>query len=207
MVVVHGIGEKASSASFNKVIAKLPGDRRVCRFDRPGAGDSPEPRRTPRDAAQLDRELDAVVRQADPGRPVVLVGHSFGGYPVLAYAGRHRERVAGAVLLDAVDPELGLLTALGVPSWSEVAMAGEGLDLAGIQEQTAAAVREAAKPLSGLPLTVVRRDRNVTPAWLAAQQRLAALSQRSTLVVATGSGHDIPEDDPGAVVDAIGRSA
>ena len=207
VVVVHGIGDAASSTSFDEVTATLPDDRRVCRFDRPGAGDSPEPRRTSRDAAQLDRELDAVVRQADPGGPVVLVGHSFGGYPVLAYAARHRERVTGAVLLDAVDPELGLLTALGAPSWSEVGMAGEDLDLAGIQEQTAAAVHEAAKELSDLPLVVVRRDRNVTPAWLAAQQRLAALSQRGTLVVAAGSSHEIPGDNPGAVIEAIDRVA
>ena len=42
VVLVHGIGDGASSASFDKVLERLPTDRRVCRYDRPGAGDSPE---------------------------------------------------------------------------------------------------------------------------------------------------------------------
>lgn len=203
VVFVHGIGDKASSASFTKVIDALPDDRRVCRYDRPGAGDSPEPQRSGRDAARLDAELATVVRAADPDRPVLLVGHSFGSYPVLHFAARHRDRVGGVVLVDGVDPELGLPSALGVPGWPDVAMAGEDLDLAAVQEQTRAAMRAAGPRFRDLPMTVIRRGESITPAWLAAQERLAGLSGRGRLVVAAGAGHQVPQDDPAVVAGAI----
>jgi pimeloyl-ACP methyl ester carboxylesterase len=204
VVLVHGIGDEASSASYEKVLERLPTDRRVCRYDRPGAGDSPEPRRQGRDAENLDQELDGVVQRADPNRPVLLVGHSFGSYPVLTYTTRHRERVAAVVLLDGVEPTMGLLQAIGVSDWSDVKMAAERLDLAAVQEQTASAVSAGTGALADLPLTVVRRDKGVTPDWLAAQQRLAALSGKGRLVVAAGSGHEVPTDAPDSVVTAIG---
>ena len=200
VVVVHGIGDRAGSASFAGVVDRLPAGRRVCRYDRPGAGDSPDPQRPGRSAEQLDAELDSVVGQADPGRPVVLVGHSFGSYPVLYYTARHRDRVGGVVLADGVDPEFGLLRALGVSSYPGVAMAGEKLDLPAVQEQTASAM---AGGLGDVPLTVVRREENATPAWVTAQQHLAALSTRGRLVVADGAGHEIPHDNPAALADAI----
>lgn len=200
VVVVHGIGDRAESASFAEVVGQLPADRRVCRYDRPGAGDSPDPQHSERDAGQLDAELDSVVRRADPDRPVVLVGHSFGSYPVLHYTARHRDRVGGVVLADGVDPELGLLRALGVSSYSDVAMATEKLDLRAVQEQTASVVADG---LGDVPLTVIRREKNVTPTWATAQQHLAALSTRGRMVVADGSGHDIPHDNPAVVADAI----
>ncbi|GIF16618.1 pimeloyl-ACP methyl ester carboxylesterase [Actinoplanes teichomyceticus] len=205
VVLVHGIGDKAGSASFAEVLDALPDDRRVCRYDRPGAGDSPAPSRDGRDAGQLDAELDTVVRAADDQHPVVLVGHSFGSYPVLYYTARHRDRVGGVVLADGVDPGLGLLAALGVPSWSDVAMAKERLDLAAVQAQTATAVTEGREAFRDLPLTVIRRDRNATAAWLSAQQHLAGLSTRGQLTVAAGAGHQIPQDEPAAVADAITR--
>ncbi|GGT02215.1 hypothetical protein GCM10010156_70200 [Planobispora rosea] len=205
VVLVHGIGDTASSASFDAVRAELPDDRRTCRYDRPGTGDSPAPTRPGRDADALDRELDAVVRQA--GGPVVLVGHSFGSYPVLYYALRHRERVAGVVLLDGVDPRLGLRAALGVTSLAEAGMGDEALDLAAVEEQVRAAVGAGPAPLADTPLVVVRRDRSLTPQWTAAQERLAALSTGGSVVPASGSGHEVPHDAPSAVVDAIARVA
>ncbi len=203
VVLVHGIGDRASSASYADVIGRLPADRRVCRYDRPGAGDSPAPRRAGRTATDLVAELDAVVRAADPTRPVVLVGHSFGSYPVLAYTAGHRDRVAGAVLVDGVEPGFGLAGALGADSLDTVPQAREALDLAAVQRGTAELVGDRRSAYADLPLTVLRRGRGTTPAWLAAQERLAALSRRGTLAVAEKAGHDIPTDDPSAVAAAV----
>ncbi len=201
VVLVHGIGDRASSASFNAVMTRLGDDRRRCRFDRPGAGDSPAPSRTGRDAEDLDRELAAVVDRADPAGPVVLVGHSFGSYPVLHFAARHPDRVRAVVTLDGVEPGFGVHRAVGVPAGAPVPMAAEGLDLAAVQRQTAAA---AGRPgaLGDLPLVVL--ERHDAPAdWRSAQRRLAALSTAGRLVTVPESGHEIPTDAPDQVISAI----
>jgi pimeloyl-ACP methyl ester carboxylesterase len=45
-------------------------------------------------------ELAAVLEHVAPGGSYVLVGHSFGGFVVRAYAARHPDRAAGVVLID-----------------------------------------------------------------------------------------------------------
>lgn len=199
VVFVHGIGDRASSASFAGVRSRLAGDRRTCRYDRPGAGDSPPPSRPDRDADDLDRELAAVVEEADPDGRVVLVGHSFGSYPVLRYAATRPERVCGVVTLDGVEPGLGLLRALGAAGYDQVPMDSERLDLAAVQQQTAAAVR---RGLGSVPLLVLERDA-AGPEWTAAQRRLAAMSTAGRVVRVPESGHELPTDAPDAVADAI----
>ena len=66
--------------------------------------------------------------------------------------------------------------------------------------------------LGDLPLVVVSRSsRDPTtgsatqPEWLAAQDRLVALSTRSVHVVASESGHMVQFDQPWVIVDAIRR--
>jgi proline iminopeptidase len=49
---------------------------------------------------QLDGDLDAVIEHVSPGRPVVLIGHSWGGMYATLYINNHPEKVAGAVLMD-----------------------------------------------------------------------------------------------------------
>nr|BFE79720.1 hypothetical protein GCM10020093_023210 [Planobispora longispora] len=125
---------------------------------------------------------------------------------MLYYALRHRDLVAGVVLLDGVDPQLGLRAALGVTSLADAGTGEEALDLAAVEQQVRAAVAGAGPaPLADTPLVVVRRDRSLTPQWTAAQERLAALSTGGSLVPASGSGHEVPHDAPAAVVDAIAR--
>ncbi|WP_240322627.1 alpha/beta fold hydrolase [Austwickia chelonae] len=49
--------------------------------------------------------VDAAVRSTDPDRPVLLAGHSLGGYVATAYAHQHPERLSGLVLVGAcADP-------------------------------------------------------------------------------------------------------
>ena len=45
--------------------------------------------------------IDGAVRRASAGGPVVLVGHSLGGYAAMAYAARHGDALAGLVLAGA----------------------------------------------------------------------------------------------------------
>ena len=50
--------------------------------------------------AAMDADLDALVDHVSPGRPVVLIGHSWGGMYATLYINRHPEKVAGAVLME-----------------------------------------------------------------------------------------------------------
>jgi proline iminopeptidase len=49
---------------------------------------------------RLDEDLDTLVDMYGHGRPVILVGHSWGGMYATMYIDRHPENVAGAVLIE-----------------------------------------------------------------------------------------------------------
>jgi proline iminopeptidase len=69
-------------------------------YDQRGAGLSP---RVPDEQLTLERylgDLDGVVERYGRGRPVHLVGHSWGAMLASAYLGRHPEKVARAVLAE-----------------------------------------------------------------------------------------------------------
>ncbi|MBG0830777.1 alpha/beta fold hydrolase [Planomonospora sp. ID67723] len=202
VVMVHGIGDRANSGNLADAQRVLSDEHRTCRYDRPGTGQSPDPARTGRAADDLVSELAAVADHADPAAPVILVAHSFGGYPALLFADRHPERVAGMVLADTVDPGHGLLAALGVRTWKDVRQGREGLDLEAVEREVART-----GSLGELPLVVLRRGKGVSEPWLKAQQDLAAKSSRSRLMVAGDSGHEVPGEDPEAVGDAVAALA
>jgi pimeloyl-ACP methyl ester carboxylesterase len=92
-------GVAASSLSWARVLPALATFTRVCAYDRAGLAWSDAPSRPP----SLDRiqdDLGVVLGHATSARRTVLVGHSFGGLIVRAYAARHPEQVAGLVLVD-----------------------------------------------------------------------------------------------------------
>ena len=199
VVLVSGIGDDATSAQWSKVKRRLVGGVRVCRYDRPGTGESPDPVRPGRGADALDLELAAVVDHASPDSPVLLAAHSFGAYPVLIYTARHPHRVAGVVLVDALDPGVGVAQGTGAASVQAVTMGREQLDLADVERAAQSVRRLPGDP----PLTVLTRGDATTPAWLAGQERLAQLSARSRRQSVRGSGHQMPYDEPDVIAAAV----
>lgn len=96
-------GIAASSLSWSKVIPDVAQFARVVSYDRAGLGwsdTSPRPRTPP----HIVEELHALLDRAGVPRPLVLVGHSFGGYCVRTYAHKFPDEVAGMVLVDSVHP-------------------------------------------------------------------------------------------------------
>ena len=73
----------------------------VCSYDRAGLGWSPSAAR-PRTVENMVADLAELLESAAVQQPYVLVGHSFGGLLVRAFAYRYPERVAGLVLVDPV---------------------------------------------------------------------------------------------------------
>lgn len=102
--VVLESGMAGNFLDWTKVQPALSPSRRVCAYDRAGAGFSSRTAR-PRTAADITEELHALVRAAEVPRPFVIAGHSFGGLLAISYARQFPADVAGLVLVDSMVPD------------------------------------------------------------------------------------------------------
>jgi pimeloyl-ACP methyl ester carboxylesterase len=99
VVVEGGLGD--FSTDWTLVQSGVAAFTRVCTYDRAGyAWSEPGPR--PRTFAQINLELKEGLKALGERPPFVLVGHSFGGPVVRAYAAAYPGDVAGMVLVDGV---------------------------------------------------------------------------------------------------------
>jgi len=98
--------EAAASAPWSEwrmVQPELSHITQVCSYDRAGHGWS-RPRRGPRDAERIVRELHSLLDHAGVQRPFVLAGHSAGGLYVREYAREFPDEIAGAALIESSSP-------------------------------------------------------------------------------------------------------
>lgn len=102
--VVLESGISATSISWALVQPEIAKFTRVCSYDRAGLGWS-DSAKAPRTPLQLARELRDLLQAAGIPGPYVLVGHSFGGLVIRAFAARYASEVAGLVLVDPLRPE------------------------------------------------------------------------------------------------------
>ncbi len=99
--VVFESGIAASSLSWAYVQTELAQSLRTISYDRAGLGWSKLPR-TPYALELLVRHLEDVLAKTRIDGPYILVGHSFGGLLVRAFAAAHPQNVKGLVLVDPV---------------------------------------------------------------------------------------------------------
>ena len=76
----------------------------VVAYDRAGLGWS-DPGPDPRDAEQSAKELHTALQTAGIKSPYVVVGHSYGGLTMRAFANLYPDEVAGMVLVDSSHPD------------------------------------------------------------------------------------------------------
>jgi pimeloyl-ACP methyl ester carboxylesterase len=199
------------------VQSDVAGFTRVCSYDRPdspGSRSDPTPQRT---AQEVVDDLQAILTAAGERGPFVLVGHSLGGLYVQLYAYQHADEVSGLVLVDPTHEEFSArlgdaLAALGTP----VPMAPREPD---VDDLSFAQMREAraSGPLTPLPLIVLSHERSADPSerppgwpiaeeeriWRELHAELARIVPDGRHVIAETSGHDIPQEQPDVVVEAI----
>ena len=102
--VVLEAGIAATSLSWRPVQNEIAKFAHVASYDRAGLGWS-DAAVKPLTLGGLVDDLHALLQIAQLPPPYILVGHSFGGLIVRAFARRNPAEVAGLVLVDAVQPE------------------------------------------------------------------------------------------------------
>jgi alpha/beta hydrolase fold len=210
VVLEAGYAASGVDTYSSLILPAISRTTRACTYDRAGDGASdPRPATvTPLTTATQANELHALLGAIGVGPPYVLVGHSYGGMVVRAFAAAHPSDVDGMVLIDSSsEPEVPVYHRLHAGPWidGDVARPNQRIDI-----HASAQELEHAPPLASMPLVVITagilRDRwlrTVPRLEARAQTRLAELSSNSIHVVDRGTGHVIPDDDPEMVIDAV----
>jgi pimeloyl-ACP methyl ester carboxylesterase len=102
-VVIFESGISATCLSWVPVRERVGGFARACSYDRPGLGWSDRARSGLSTPALVDH-LHTLLEAARIPGPYLLVGHSFGGMLVQAFAAKYPGEVAGLVLVDPLSP-------------------------------------------------------------------------------------------------------
>jgi pimeloyl-ACP methyl ester carboxylesterase len=101
--VIFESGISATCLNWTEVRAEAESFARACTYDRAWLGWS-DPAPSPRTTLSIVEDLHVLIESAGIPRPFVLVGHSFGGMVVRAYAAKYPEHVAGLILIDPLSP-------------------------------------------------------------------------------------------------------
>lgn len=184
----------------------------------------------PRTAPEVVAELHALLQAAEVPGPYVLAAHSLGGFMARLYASTYPDEVVGLVLVDAyserlesllpperwaalvrLNQEFGTDTVVPIPGYGDLETIGYGADNAVMREAAAAS------PLAPMPLAVLAHGRpfplpadaqgftsdELEGSLRAANEDLATLVPHARFTVASESGHDIHQDQPELVIEAI----
>jgi pimeloyl-ACP methyl ester carboxylesterase len=184
----------------------------------------------PRTTPEVVTELHALLQAAEVPGPYVLAGHSLGGFFARLYAATYPDEVVGLVLVDAysemvetmmpperwqalvrLNQEFGWDEVVAIPGYGDLETIGFGTGNAVMRE--AAAVT----PLARVPLAVFAHGRaadlpdnaqgftaeELETLMQAQYKDLATLVPDARFTVASESGHDIHQDQPELVIEAI----
>ncbi len=103
--VVFEAGFASDLSAWRKVAPEIAKQAAVLVYSRAGYGKSPA-RTQPLTMQQSVAELAEVLRQRKVAGPLVLVGHSYGGFLIRYFAATHPQGVAGLVFVDPADEGL-----------------------------------------------------------------------------------------------------
>ncbi|MGH8317392.1 MAG: alpha/beta fold hydrolase [Steroidobacteraceae bacterium] len=103
--VVFDAGWEDWSPAWALIQPAISRHTRTCTYDRAGYGFS-EAGPMPRTSVEIAKELHAALHNARIPGPYLLVGHSFGGYNIRAFADLYMPEVYGAVFVDIEDLDI-----------------------------------------------------------------------------------------------------
>jgi pimeloyl-ACP methyl ester carboxylesterase len=222
-MVLAGVAEFTRVCAYDRpgTYASIGEDDFVSRSD---------PIAQPRTAPEVVAELHALLQAAEVPGPYVLAGHSQGGFFARLYASTYPDEVVGLVLIDAYSERLerlmspdqwqalvrlnqgvGADTVIPIPGYGDVETLPFGADNAVVREVVAAS------PLRPMPLAVLAHGKPFPQSaeaqgftsgelegfFRAGNADLATLVPDARFFVAGESGHDIHQDQPELVIEAI----
>lgn len=220
--VVFEAGFISDLSVWRKVAPTVAKQAQIVVYSRAGVGKSPA-RSQPLNLRQHTEELQQLIDALDLKKPLILVGHSYGGWVVRQFASAYPKQVAGLVLVDpaneTLEIELRKIDAAKVTQDQQrlVGMAPPSAkaDLALVQ----AIFDEGKLPnhaaLPDVPMAIlssVQEFKNnpffqETAVALKVKRnlhaKLADLFSNATHVVTNRSGHHIQNDEPHLVINAI----
>src|SRR5215218_8681690 len=223
-MVLAGVAETTRVCTYDRpgTVASIGEDDFVSRSDAIAQ---------PRTSMEVVAELHALLQAAEIPGPYVLAAHSLGGFFARLYASTYPDEVVGLVLVDAysellesvMSPEqwqalvrlnqgLGADTVIPIPGYGDVETISFGADNAVMREAVAAS------SLPPMPLAVLAHGKPFAlpaddaqgfsaaelEAFIRAEnQEKVALVPNARYSVASESGHDIHQDQPELVTEAI----
>jgi len=189
----------------------------VVSYDRAGFGESDLPLST-YNAIEEIQGLRAGLERLGLAKEVILVGHSYGGLLNQLYANKYRDSVKGIVLIDPntvafVDAIGGPEKLMDIPFDTTPPLTK--IQKAGIRQikafaETVEMVRSAPIP-KDIPVLLITAGkpwwptRKESDAYRAGHESIVGGAPNRSLVVAEGSGHNIPGERPDVVTAAIER--
>jgi pimeloyl-ACP methyl ester carboxylesterase len=220
--VVFEAGFVSDLRVWNKVAPAVAKNARILAYSRAGVGKSPARGQT-LNLVQHAEELQQLITAAKVKTPVILVGHSYGGFVVRQFAATYPSLVAGLVMVDpaqeTLEVELKKLDAGKVEEdqkrLASLAPPSAKADLALIEAIFAQAKLPNTAALPDVPtvvLTSVHPTRNnpffqeTAPALLVKRDIHAQFARQfsnSTHTVTSRSSHHVQMDEPHLVVAAI----
>jgi pimeloyl-ACP methyl ester carboxylesterase len=229
--VILEAGLNAGHTSWDLVQPALAQETRVCSYDRAGIGAS-DPGPQPRDSQQIATELHSLLANADIQPPYILVGHSFGALHIRRYAFQYPDEVIGLVFVDGVHEQWWSRASALLPperpddserlkslrvylnnGFSNPASNAEGIDIAACIAEVGETGSFGQMPVvvltagtfnvlaPGLPTDVEAQLKALFQDEL--HGALAQLSTNSAHIVVPDSGHNMPQENPPAVVTAV----
>lgn len=220
--VIFESGFMSDLSVWHKVAPAITKQAKVVVYSRAGVGKSPA-RSQPLNLSQHTEELKQLIEALQIKTPIVLVGHSYGGWVVREFAAKYPKQIAGLVLVDPANESLELelkkinpeKVAQDQKRLENMAPPAAKADLALVQKifddaklPTTSAIPD--MPMAILTSTQVTKNnpfyQETAPALAVKRElhaRLFAQFSNGAHIVTNQSGHHIQFDEPHLVIEAI----
>jgi pimeloyl-ACP methyl ester carboxylesterase len=208
--VVLEAGGGWGSSQWDRVRPGLAGVARVVAYDRPGLGGSAACPK-PETAHRVARELRAALRSAGLAPPYVLVAHSIGGLYARVFASLFPGEVVGLVLVDPAPERFYDRVRRELPALAAAMDQSPDAPRGDARTAVDSAITQAAAsdPLPAIPVVLLTRGQwgdappDMARIWTEEHQLWVGRMPTARLVVASNSGHDIPREEPGLILEAV----